>query len=103
MSVVKIVSVFDAHNFRADSNAASLWMQRAGKWLNVHFQESPLPNSVAQAAAVHVKDVDRILSFYPEDASVFPIAEPIVTGKRAIRENWEHTLGIPRFEPDMAD
>lgn len=45
--------------------------------------------------AVQAKNLDRILSFYANDASVFPIAEPIATGKSAIRENWEHMLGIP--------
>jgi uncharacterized protein (TIGR02246 family) len=45
--------------------------------------------------AVQAKDLDRIASFYADDASVFPIAEPIATGKEAIRENWAHMLGIP--------
>ncbi len=45
--------------------------------------------------AVQAKDVDRIVSFYADDASEFPIAEPIATGKQAIRENWAHMLGIP--------
>jgi hypothetical protein len=31
---VTVAGNYDGHNFRADSNAASLWMQRAGKWLN---------------------------------------------------------------------
>jgi catechol 2,3-dioxygenase-like lactoylglutathione lyase family enzyme len=39
--------------------------------------------------AVQAKDVDRIVSFYADDASEFPIAEPIATGKRAIQKNWE--------------
>ena len=45
--------------------------------------------------AVQAKDVDSIVSFYTDDASEFPIAEPIATGKQAIRENWAHMLGIP--------
>jgi len=80
--------------------------------LNVHFQESSMPTSGSQDArildqqairaadaawlkAVQVKDVDRIVSFYADDGSEFPIAEPIATGKHAIRKNWEHMLGIP--------
>ncbi len=45
--------------------------------------------------AVQANDVDRIVSFYAADASVFPIEEPIASGKKAIRENWTHMLGIP--------
>jgi uncharacterized protein (TIGR02246 family) len=45
--------------------------------------------------AVQANDVDRIVSFYADDASVFPIAEPIASGKEAIRKNWAHMLGIP--------
>ena len=46
---VTVEGNYDGHDFRADSNAASLWMRRAGKWLSVHFQESPVP-SVTQDA-----------------------------------------------------
>ena len=109
---VTVEGNYDGHNFHADSNAASLWMERGGTWLNVHFQESPVPTSVSQDGrsldeqairaadaawlkAVQAKDVDRIVSFYADDASEFPIAEPIATGKHAIRKNWEHMLGIP--------
>lgn len=46
---VTVEGIYDGHNFSADSNAASLWIQRAGKWLNIHFQESPVP-SVSQDA-----------------------------------------------------
>jgi len=109
---VTVEGNYDGHNFHEDSNAASLWMKRGGTWLNVHFQESPVPTSGSQDArifdeqairaadaawlkAVQAKDVDRIVSFYADDASEFPIAEPIATGKYAIRKNWEHMLGIP--------
>src|SRR5262249_36368680 len=103
---VTVEGNYDGHNVHADSNAASLWMKRGGTWLNVHFQETPVPTSVSQDArildeqairaadaawlkAVQAKDVDRIVSFYADDASEFPVAEPIATGKHAIRENWE--------------
>ena len=109
---VTVEGNYDGHNFHADRNAASLWMQRGSQWLNIHFQESSVPTSVSQDArvldeqairaadtawlkAVQAKDVDRIVSFYADDASEFPIAEPIATGKHAIRKNWEHMLGIP--------
>jgi len=45
--------------------------------------------------AVQANDVELIVSFYADDASVFPIAEPIATGKETIRKNWAHLLGIP--------
>jgi len=109
---VTVEGSYDGQNFHADSNTASLWMKRGGTWLNVHFQESPVPTSLSQDArildeqairaadaawlkAVQAKDVDRIVSFYADEASEFPIAEPIATGKHAIRKNWEHMLGIP--------
>jgi hypothetical protein len=41
---------YDGHNFHEDSNAVSLWVQRTGKWLNVHFQESPMPIPTSQDA-----------------------------------------------------
>jgi ketosteroid isomerase-like protein len=112
---VTVQGNYDDHNFHADSNATSLWMHRGSKWLDVHFQESPVPTSDSQDArivdeqairaadaawlkAVQVRDVDRIVSFYADDASEFPIAEPIATGKDAIRKNWEHMLGIPALD-----
>jgi len=45
--------------------------------------------------AVHANDIDRIVSFYADDACEFPIEEPIACGKKAIRANWAHMLGIP--------
>ena len=45
--------------------------------------------------AVQANNVERIVSFYAEDACEFPIEEPIACGKEAIRENWAHMLGIP--------
>jgi hypothetical protein len=42
---VTVEGNYHGHNFHADSNAASLWMNRGGKWLNVHFQESPVPTA----------------------------------------------------------
>ena len=47
--------------------------------------------------AVQAKDLDGVVSFYTEDASLFPVAEPIAIGRKAIRENWSHLLGIPGF------
>jgi ketosteroid isomerase-like protein len=43
---------------------------------------------------VQANDLNRIVSFHADDASVFPIEEPIAIGKKAIRENWAHMIGI---------
>lgn len=48
--------------------------------------------------AVADKDLERIVSFYAEEAVMLPTAEPIVVGKSAIREEWQHILSIPRFQ-----
>ena len=47
--------------------------------------------------AVQAKNLVGVMSFYAGDASLFPVAEPIAVGRRAIRENWAHVLGIPGF------
>lgn len=48
--------------------------------------------------AVAAKDAARIANFYAADAVLMPTAEPIVTGKEAIRKEWEHVVAIPAFE-----
>ncbi len=45
--------------------------------------------------AVQAKNLDRTVSFYTEDASLFPVAGPIATGKDAIRTEWSHIFAIP--------
>jgi hypothetical protein len=42
---VTVSGTYKDHPFQADNNAASLWMKRGGKWLNVFFQETPIPKS----------------------------------------------------------
>jgi uncharacterized protein (TIGR02246 family) len=48
--------------------------------------------------AVVERDLERIVSFYADDAVLLPTAEPIVTGKEAIRAEWRHVLGIPGMQ-----
>jgi uncharacterized protein (TIGR02246 family) len=48
--------------------------------------------------AVAKGDLERIVSFYADDAVLLPTAEPIVTGKSAIRSEWKHVLGIPGMQ-----
>jgi uncharacterized protein (TIGR02246 family) len=44
--------------------------------------------------AVANKDLDRLVAFYADDASILPVAQPTVTGRQAIREEWEQILSI---------
>ena len=48
--------------------------------------------------AISKGDLERIASFYADDAVLLPTAEPIVTGKDAIRAEWKHVLGIPGMQ-----
>jgi len=45
--------------------------------------------------ALAAKDVERIVSYYSDDASLFPPNRPIVTGKEAIRASWTKSLAAP--------
>ena len=47
--------------------------------------------------SVAAKDLDRILAHYADDAVMLPTAEPLIDGKTAIREEWQHILAIPAF------
>jgi ketosteroid isomerase-like protein len=47
--------------------------------------------------ALQTKDLDHAMSFYADNASLFPVSEPIATGKEAIRAAWAHFLASPGF------
>jgi uncharacterized protein (TIGR02246 family) len=47
------------------------------------------------AKVVAAKDVERFMSFYADDASVFEPGTPIVTGKDAIRKTADALFAIP--------
>lgn len=49
------------------------------------------------AAAAAGEDVDRIVSFWSEDAIVIPPAVPAIMGKDAVREYVAGSLAIPGF------
>ena len=49
------------------------------------------------AAAAEGKDVERIVSFWSEDATVFPAGAPVVHGKPAIRAFVQQSLATPGF------
>lgn len=46
-------------------------------------------------AAVAAKELEQVMSFYAEDASLLPAASPLVEGLQAIREEWSHVFAIP--------
>ena len=58
----------------------------------IRVADERLQQAVAQG------DLERIVSFYADDAVMLPTAEPIVAGKQAIRAEWKHVLGIPGME-----
>ena len=45
--------------------------------------------------AVTTKNLDGIMAHYADDAVLLPTAEPLIEGKAAIREEWQHILAIP--------
>ena len=51
----------------------------------------------ALSAAVAARDPERTAGFYADNAVLMPVAEPIVEGRDAIREEWRHVFGIPGF------
>ena len=51
----------------------------------------------AVSQAVTSKNLDAIVAHYADDALLLPTAEPMIRGKDAIREEWEHILAIPNF------
>lgn len=51
----------------------------------------------ALSAAVAARDPERTAGFYADNAVLMPVAEPIVEGRAAIREEWRHVFGIPGF------
>jgi uncharacterized protein (TIGR02246 family) len=51
----------------------------------------------AVTRAITAKDVDGISELYANDAILMPAAEPMIKGKAAIREEWQHILAIPNF------
>ena len=46
---------------------------------------------------LQTKDLNHFMSLYADDASFFPVEEPIATGKQSIRATWARYLAIPGF------
>ena len=51
----------------------------------------------ALQSAVSERALDRIASFYAEDAKLMPAAKRSIDGKPAIRAEWAEILAIPNF------
>jgi ketosteroid isomerase-like protein len=51
----------------------------------------------ALTAAVDAKDPARTAGFYAADATLLPVAEPLVAGRAAIEREWAKVFGIPGF------
>ena len=47
--------------------------------------------------AIKHKNIDALISFYAEDATFLPTAEPKLEGKGAIKKEWQHIFSIPDF------
>ena len=48
--------------------------------------------------AIASKDLNKIMSFYADDAVLMPAAKPLLTGKAAIMDEWNELLAIPAFQ-----
>ena len=51
----------------------------------------------AWAAAAAARDVDKIVSFWADNATVIPPGQPAVVGKEALRQFVVETLALPGF------
>ena len=52
--------------------------------------------------AAQSKDVDKMVSYYTDDASAFPFNAPIATGKEQIRQLWSALMAKPGFSLSFA-
>jgi ketosteroid isomerase-like protein len=52
--------------------------------------------------AAGARDLDKTVSFYADDASMFPSNAPIANGKDAIRGVWSQLMSIPGFSISFA-
>ena len=54
-------------------------------------------DSIWSALSAEGKDIDKILSYWAEDAVVIPPGQPVVKGKEALRKFVEESFKIPGF------
>jgi len=73
-------------------------MTGCGQQVDIAAEEAALRAADAEwLKAFEEKDVEGMVSFYAEGASVFPPNAPIVTGREAIREMWTELVANPGF------
>jgi ketosteroid isomerase-like protein len=72
---------------------------------HLSFAKGIDPNAKALAAldkewsdAAAAKNLDKLASFYAEDAVVYPPNEPVLNGRAAARESWGKMLAAPDFK-----
>ncbi len=58
-------------------------------------EKSLRDTEAAWSKAAATKDVDRIVSYYADDASVFPANAPIAKSKDEIKKLWSGPVGAP--------
>jgi ketosteroid isomerase-like protein len=104
------------NSFEDSGNYVVLWRREAdGEWRGVWdapVSERPMTPAPAAgdekarllerdrewaAGAAEGRDVEEILSFWTDDAKVYPPGAPVVEGKPAIREFVTGSLSIPGF------
>jgi uncharacterized protein (TIGR02246 family) len=56
----------------------------------------------AWSQSAGAKDLDKMVSFYADDASMLPSKAPIVMGRIAIRAAWSQLMSMPGFSIHFA-
>lgn len=54
------------------------------------------------AKATEAKDLDKIISYYTDDAILFAPSSPAAVGKEAVRKAWQGFLGGPPSKIDVS-
>ena len=68
---------------------------------SVQVSQTPGDEAAIRAAsadwskATQAKDLDKVMSFYADDARVFSPKVPMVQGKDNIRKGWQQMLALP--------
>ena len=57
---------------------------------------------VAWSHAAGIRDLDKTVSFYADDASILPSNAPIANGQNAIRAVWSQLMSMPGFTISFA-
>ena len=52
----------------------------------------------AWEAAVRMKDLEKTVAFYSDDAAALAAGHPVAVGKDAIRKEWQRILTVPQLD-----